>query len=400
MMESKPSYEKRSLLSLSATQLIATCFIVFIISTGLSRVFVAASPSGSPLAEWESLSVPEEYINEDFRDIEFLNSTHGWLLGYNVLLQTTDGGDSWSASLTTTGLGFFKLSVVTPLNIWVSGYGPLRHSVDGGVTWVNVYSLDTVPDIVEFYNTTHGMVGDSHSLYRTIDGGISWQSSINWSYQHNSIHDFHLSAATVRVATSDGYYLSEDWGITWEVVDSRSTRGISFITEDEGWILHYQSFSHQVNGTLCDFPRVARIQVPSNSYYDDIEFIDSEHGWVVGIGPAVIYTPDGGNSWYEQECPNYHFKSVDFINETHGWAAGWRGAVARTVTGNSLGPHLPSGFIIIPGILGGGLFMPNISILVGIVSTVIYTFLILVFICRRKIRMNVKKQPAGIQIDE
>ena len=396
-MKSEPSYEVRLLLSLSKTQLLATCVLVFIFSSSLATVFVTAVPTGSTLAKWEPLSVPEEYI-DDFKEIKFFNSTHGLLLGSNALLQTTDGGNSWSACLTVENLGFFRLSVVTPLDIWVSGYGPLRHSVDGGVTWVNVYSLDTVPDIVEFYNTTHGMVGDSHSLYRTIDGGISWQSSINWSYQHNSIHDFHLSAATVRVATSDGYYLSEDWGITWEVVDSRSTRGISFITEDEGWILHYQSFSHQVNGTLCDIPRVARIQVPSNSYYNDIEFIDSDNGWIVGIGPSVIYSPDGGNSWYEQECPNYFFRSVDFINETHGWAAGSSGAVARTVTGNSLGPHLPSGFLLTLGFTGGGTFVPYISIIVGTISTMVTTFLINIF--RRKIRKNEKPQLTGPQIDE
>ncbi len=400
MMKSKPSYEEGLLLSLSINQLLATCFLMLFISTSLTTVFVTAVPIGSTIAVWEPLSIPEEYSG-GFKEIKFVDSTHGWLLGYNVLLQTTDSGDSWSACLVPdTHYGFWGLSVVTPLNIWVSGSGRLRHTMDGGATWENVNTPETVVAQVEFYNATHGVLGDIHRLYRTMNGGISWQNSINWSSESNSIYDLHLSANAIRVATNDGYYLSEDWGLTWDVVDSRITHGLSFISENEGWILHRQFVTHQVDDTLFDFPRVTRIQVPYNSYYNDIEFLDSEHGWVVGIGPAVIYTPDGGNSWYEQDCPSFLFKSVDFINATHGWAAGWGNDVARTVTGNSLGSPLQPGFRLIPGLLGGGIFIPNISILVATVSTVIYTFLIFVFICRRKILMNVKKQPAGIQIDE
>jgi len=360
-------------------------------------MFVTGRPIGSPLAKWEPLSIPEEYYDDSgFTEIEFINSTHGWLIGFEALLQTSDGGESWSACLTLNGITSYRLSIVTPVNIWVSGTSLLRHTIDGGVTWEYVNTPNAAVSRAEFYNTTHGILADSHGLYRTFDGGISWQSSINWSSEYNSIRDFDLSGTSARIATSSGFYLSEDWGLTWTVEDSRSIRGLSFITDDEGWILHPQFISHQVNGTLFDLPRVERIQVPSNSYYNDIEFIDSDHGWVVGSGPAVIYTPDGGNSWYEQECPDYHFRSVHFINETHGWAAGSSGAVARTVTGNSLGPHLPSGFLLSFGFTGGGVFVPYISVLVGTVSTMVCVFLI--FIIWRKILMNRYPHHERVQI--
>jgi len=397
-MKSEPSFEVRILHS--NMWLIAGCFIVFIFSYSLTNAFSVAIPIGSSLAEWESLSVPEEYIDGmglGFDEIKFINSTHGWLLGYNALLQTTDSGESWSATLELVNGGFHGLSVVTPLNIWTSGSGLLRHTLDGGVTWNTVNTPELVVSTVEFYNITHGIVGDIHRLYCTTNGGFSWESSINWSTQSNSIHDIHLSATTVRVATRDGHYLSEDWGLTWEVVDTRETQGFSFITESEGWIIHHQFVSHLVDGSLLDLPRVARLQIPSNSYYNDIEFIDSEHGWVVGSGPAVMYTPDGGISWYEQDCPDYDFRSVDFINATHGWAAGWRGAVARTVTGNSLGLRLLTGFPFISAFTGGGILIPYTSLLVGAVSTMVYPFLICIL--RRKIPKNRNEPQEGVQID-
>ncbi|MGY5859738.1 MAG: YCF48-related protein [Candidatus Thorarchaeota archaeon] len=397
MMKTEPSFEEK--LIRSNLWLIAGCFLVLILSTGFTTVFVTSVPIGSSVAVWEPLPIPEEYFDESgFQEIDFINSTHGWLLGYHVLLQTTDSGESWSASLESGNIGFRGLSIVTPLDIWVSGSGLLRHTIDGGATWETVNAPETGVSDIEFYNCTHGVVADIHRLYRTTNGGISWLNCINWSSEHNSIYDFHLSANTIRVATYDGYYLSEDWGLTWDIVDSRSTYGLSIISENEGWILHRQFVTHQVDDNLFDFPKVAGTNVPYNSYYNDIEFIDSENGWVVGIGPAVIYTPDGGDSWYEQECLSFLFRSVDFINATHGWAAGWADDVARTVTGNSLGSQLQPGFILIPGLLGGGLFMPYISILVGTVSTVVYPFLILIL--RRKKQMNEEAQHAGLKLDE
>jgi photosystem II stability/assembly factor-like uncharacterized protein len=283
------------------------------------------------------------------------------------------------------------------LNIWISGSGLLRHTLDGGGTWNTANTPELVVSTVEFYNVTHGVVGDIHGLYRTNNGGFSWQSSINWSTQSNSIYDIYLSTATIRVATQDGDYLSKDWGLTWEVEDMRETRGFSFITEREGWILHHQFVSHLVDGSLLDLPRVAPLQIPSNSYYNDIEFMDSEHGWVVGIGPAVVYSPDGGISWYEQDCPDYHFRSVDFINATHGWAAGWRGAVARTVTGSSLGLRLLAGFPFISAFTGGGVLFPYISLLVSTVSAMLCP--VLICILRRRIPKSQEEQQEGVQID-
>ncbi|TFG33286.1 hypothetical protein EU528_01100 [Candidatus Thorarchaeota archaeon] len=402
MKKSGPSFGEKVIHS--NYWLIAGCIIVLILSFGLTTVFVTGQSVGGSFAEWESLSVPEEYIDDiGFREIKFINSTHGWLLGYHALLQTNDSGESWSASLAHESIRFFGLSVVTPLNIWASasvnmpgGYSQLFHTTDGGVIWQNATTPSDGALNVEFYNSTHGLVGGPNEWYRTFDSGNSWQSSINWSSHKTPITDFHLSASTIRAATYSGLYFSEDWGLTWNVEDARSTYGLSFLTEGDGWIAHPEFVSRVANGIIVDFPRVARIQIPSVSYYDDIEFIDSEHGWVVGIGPAVTYTPDGGISWYEQVCPDYHFRSVDFINATHGWAAGWRGAVVRTETGNSLGPRLYSGLPLTSGFTGAGILILDISIQVSVVSTIAYPFLILTL--RIKVKKNEEEQQEGVHI--
>ena len=378
----------------SARWLILSFFLVFILSSVFATEIARIPPLGRPMAEWESLSVSEEYYdNTGFYEITFLNATHGWLLGHRALLQTKDSGDSWSVSLDPEDCSLFGLSVVTPLNIWASGiihdaldsYGQIFHTLDGGVTWQNVITPSIVTPNVEFYNSTHGLVVDANSMYRTIDGGFSWQAGINWSLDYNPPRDIHLSSSAFRVATWEGLYISEDWGLTWKVEDSRNTAGLSFITDDEGWILFPLTVAHFVDGTLSELPRVSRLRIQSVSYYDDLEFIDSDHGWVVGIAPAVSYTPDGGKTWYEQKTPDYHFRTVDFINETHGWAAGWRGAIARTSNGNSFGLRLLTGFPLVEGWTGKGYLIPYIALIGGTASSVVY--LILFF------KYKVKREP-------
>jgi photosystem II stability/assembly factor-like uncharacterized protein len=75
---------------------------------------------------------------------------------------------------------------------------------------------------------------------------------------------------------------------------------------------------------------------PDGSFWD-VSFVNATHGWIVGIEIKVMYTPDGGTSWYEQSVPedvssrSPRIRAVDFINETHGWAVGSRGVILRLV---------------------------------------------------------------------
>ena len=362
------------------------CFIIFILSTGITSLLSVSTPIGHPTAKWESVPISSEYYDDGgFYDVVFYNATHGWLLSVYAVLHTTDGGNSWNPILgPVTRWLYHDLSVVTPLDIWVTG-GHLYHTLDGGLTWQDVYTPEIGVAKIAFYNATHGLVGDVDRVYRTIDGGITWTNSINWSSHGNMLNEFYVTASSVRVATLSGLYNSDDWGLTWSRLDSRDIRSFSFISEDEGWIAHRNTISQFTDGTIIDLPRVVGLSIPTNSYYYDVDFIDTEHGWIVGIGPAVIYTPDGGRSWYQQDCPDYALRSVDSINQTHVWAAGWRGALVKTTTGDSLGPRLIDGIIIISPFNGGGFSIPYISLIVGVTSTVGFIFLIVI---RKKQRLE------------
>jgi len=66
----------------------------------------------------------------------------------------------------------------------------------------------------------------------------------------------------------------------------------------------------------------------TNEYLSDIQFIDTNHGWVVGQFGTILHSPDGGVTWEEQQSNTgsmdgyYNYQSVYFTDIMNGWVAG------------------------------------------------------------------------------
>lgn len=59
--------------------------------------------------------------------------------------------------------------------------------------------------------------------------------------------------------------------------------------------------------------------------FQGIHFINKNEGWAVGR--EIIFTKDGGNTWYRQfeglkEKYTIFFRSIFFINQSNGWVVG------------------------------------------------------------------------------
>ena len=54
-----------------------------------------------------------------------------------------------------------------------------------------------------------------------------------------------------------------------------------------------------------------------------LDFPDAQHGWACGKQGALVKTSDGGTSWSAQTVPgNFDFNDVDFVDSQNGWLAG------------------------------------------------------------------------------
>ncbi len=66
----------------------------------------------------------------------------------------------------------------------------------------------------------------------------------------------------------------------------------------------------------------------------DIVFVDSENGWVVGDGGAILHTSDGGNTWVRQDSGvKTKLAKVTFSDLENGWVVGNLGVIVHTSNG-------------------------------------------------------------------
>lgn len=73
-----------------------------------------------------------------------------------------------------------------------------------------------------------------------------------------------------------------------------------------------------------------------NNYLTDTHFISSDTGWVVGRGPAILKTTDGGNTWINQTTStNEDILSVYFLDGMNGWIGGYDGSIYKTTDGGN-----------------------------------------------------------------
>jgi len=102
-----------------------------------------------------------------------------------VFYLTQDGGATWTPTFPVNMLG--RYAIANLQDVWVWDGGPaMLVSHDSGVTWnmlnTNINVTDTLTTI-DFVNATTGwaLTGDAashYSLYKTIDGGATWNALI------------------------------------------------------------------------------------------------------------------------------------------------------------------------------------------------------------------------------
>jgi photosystem II stability/assembly factor-like uncharacterized protein len=117
---------------------------------------------------------------EGLRSVHFVDAQVGWAVGVKGCLKTTDGGENW---ISQTGGSYESVHFVDAMNGWVVGFNSIRKTTDGGATWTtkmtgrhftDVYFIDAQVGWV----TSRGQGGDpSQTILRTTDGGENWASS-------------------------------------------------------------------------------------------------------------------------------------------------------------------------------------------------------------------------------
>lgn len=191
-------------------------------------------------------------------------------------------------------------------NVWVVGYrGTILHSNDRGKNWdLQSSGVDWALADTDFLNPRVGWVVGRHGtcLY-TDDGGEHWQKQCT--------------------------------GVTKYLL------GVDFVDKNEGWIVGEGGvILHTMNGgntweqkekpPLSQALEDLMIEAP---ILNEVFFIDSRQGWIVGEAGTLLRTRNGGESWQQVEVgTTTTMFDIKFHNKI-GIAVGLNGFILRSGDG-------------------------------------------------------------------
>jgi photosystem II stability/assembly factor-like uncharacterized protein len=336
-------------------------------------------------------------FSQSANDVLWLNgATAIATIGVSIY-RSTDAGETWSVISGQISTGFGKMTLLPNGTIvGVSSTGDAWRSADGGFNWtqtlVGLGALPTSWNVSFFDNQLGAIVGQGGFIFKTTDGGLTW-AMLNNGIGGVEFRDLEMFDESAGLAVGDdGYFLrtanggnrwetgrlqvtgvvvgrnenlqavsvvdanfavaagfdgvvykTSDRGMTWQSIGYPNLPGeyfisdVKFVSRDVGYVTGNRPGIGQGLFRTTDGGGTWTPIFPNGGY--SIDFVDANHGWVVGVSGVGYRTTDGGATWQQIILPNQGFtptiSKIDFINANVGWAVGWDGYAAHTTDGGN-----------------------------------------------------------------
>lgn len=303
-----------------------------------SLLFVAggSSPAGASIAFTWANPTPQ---GNGLQSVVFESPTLGYTAGdKGTTLRTTDAGQSWTdlTSFPQFTADLNDLVVLSPGVLLAAGAAPgLYRSNDGGASWQTVSNPANVEleDVMRVDASTLFAVGQS-SVLRSTDNGTTWTArtspgsgQLTDQFWLTPLRGFVLGAFILK-QTSDG-------GQSWQTLPSVPVAfdlagDIQFLDSQNGWIFHDFETWRTTNGGAA-WTNVTHAFGHDPIYQDEAILLDSTH-WLVatnGEGASIYQTTNAGVDW---TIP-YERQNVTGVSEMARLSSGF---VAVTTAGDLL----------------------------------------------------------------
>jgi len=232
---------------------------------------------------------------------------------------TRDGGMRWHTWYDTMPVPMFTflrgVAYPTPsLAIMVGDSGMIYRTTDGGESWQRVPSGTTQGlGIISMIDSLHGIVSNGTLILRTTDGGQTWREDSRPDAPDSLSVSAHRCATTTLQHmsclqyTASGPILSTtlDGGNSWHHTTAPFMQRITFLDPQYGWGIggdvHRASGNDIVYiGRTVDSGHTWQTVFADSSFLfhnlSAIDFADRLNG-IVGSYEAMYRTYDGGESW-------------------------------------------------------------------------------------------------------
>ncbi len=275
-------------------------------------------------ANWESYYLGNNY---NLRSVYFISDNLGFATDKNNIFKSEDGGQSWDAIKTDSNKNFSKIYFVNQNLGFVLGKKSIQKTTNSGESWVQKNIDTSIYEIkdVSFSDNNKGWLacndysGYLGKIYKTTDEGETWKIiTSNFPYDGGLTHlagfknsDI-LYAGTSILSAGVLYFLykSIDGGISWNGIGAQVAYLVFFASPDTGWIygsVGIHTKHHLLQKTVDGGKNFINDQ--SLDIYpalNNMFFINNYLGWAVGYNGIILKTTNGGTTFineYKNDAP-------------------------------------------------------------------------------------------------
>lgn len=293
--------------------------------------------------------------------IKFRNDSLGFYMGGNsTFLKSTDVGETWHLNQLKIKVSINDFQFVVDSSIFAVGNyydangkhvsGKIIKSENLGKDWDSIANLPGKQLLsLHSFDTDSSVVAGYNGIYRTINGGISWDTV--WGitqngYKYGGLQQLDFPTPKIGYAIGSGRTLnnnpsfeefllkSTNSGLTWEEIKSfsQSLISICFIDEDSGFIgLGDGGLYKTTDGgnTWAELSNIA-----SGNPIKSIQFISEDTGFATGgemniltgggagSSFSILKTIDGGETWTSYDTIGIPLNAIWYLNDTTGFVSG------------------------------------------------------------------------------
>lgn len=306
-------------------------------------------------------------------DVRFASREHGWIVGSQTILKTTNAGVTWQMKEYPQSW-FDNIVLLHGMSGWITAASSPSSGAEyvvrlDGESWLSdtsliaPHALDALFFLNEDYGWTAGWDRDYKTiLYRTQNGGKSWDKIATGLTE--SIRDVFFIDASIgwMVGQNGGFYKSTDGGLTWSFVhqalyahDPQQTplgypvRKIAFKDPQIGWAVGGIAGVEIRSRTTDGGQTWIQSSLFGGSSLQGMYFLDSMNGWAVGGpgpgGTRILGTTDAGETWVLQThdinsngvpVNSVVIFSVFMTSVSEGWVVGNYGHILKTTSGGTV----------------------------------------------------------------
>jgi len=200
-------------------------------------------------------------------------------------------------------------------------------------------SLEARVNCVYFIDTKTGFAAGSGKIFKTVDGGVNWQSDSITNLPINSIYfvnnDIGFAVGGIIYKTING---GDSWTKVTLPYKFLLLNSVFFINKNIGFAIGLAHHLKTINGGKT----WEQFVFDYKGLMEKISFVDSQTGFAAGLFGNIFKTTDQGKTWIRTENQSDgHIYDFYFVNKKTGYAGGQK-KIVKTVDGGDTWNILPN----------------------------------------------------------